>query len=115
MHSARKRAALLATILLSLAGIPPTAGFFAKFYIFVALIEQQHIALAVIAVMFSAVAAFIYLRIVMLMYMRPPTGEFAVQLKLPPQLALGITSVAVVVIGLFPSWFLTLAQIAIPQ
>jgi NADH-quinone oxidoreductase subunit N len=108
-------AMLMLIYLFSLAGIPPTAGFFAKFYIFVALIEQQHIALAVIAVMFSAVAAFIYIRIVMLMYMRPPTGEFAIRLKLPPQLALGITSVAVIVIGLFPSWFLTLAQIAILQ
>ena len=106
---------LMLIYLFSLAGIPPTAGFFAKFYIFVALIEQQHIALAVLAVMFTAVAAFIYIRIVMLMYMRPPTGEFAIQLKLAPQLALGITSVAVIVIGLFPSWFLTRSQIAILQ
>ena len=105
-------AMLTLILLLSLAGIPPTAGFFAKFYIFVALIEQAHIALAIMAVLFSAVAAFFYIRIVMLMYMRQPLGEFNIQLNFPLKVALTTTGIAVIVIGLFPAWFLTLAQMA---
>ena len=93
--------ALLTLIfLLSLAGIPPTARFFAKFYIFVALIEQGHFALAITAVLFSAVATFFYIRIVMLMYMRQPLGEFSIQLNFPLRVALTTTGIAVIGIGL---------------
>ena len=58
-----------------LAGRQPTAGFFAKFYVLVALVERGFVGLAVIAVL-SAVAAYFYLRIVAVLYMREPTGAF---------------------------------------
>jgi len=61
--------------LFSLTGIPPTAGFMAKLYIIVALIDEGYIFLAVAGVLFSAIAAVFYLRIVMLMYMRKPDKE----------------------------------------
>jgi NADH-quinone oxidoreductase subunit N len=108
-------ALLMLIFLFSLAGIPPTAGFFAKFYIFVALIEQEFVSLAVIAVLFSVVSAFFYIRIVMLMYMRPPAESFGIQMTVPLQIVLGVTGVAVVVIGIVPAWFLGLAQAAIFQ
>lgn len=70
---------LLAFVMLifffSLAGIPPTGGFIAKFYIFMALINKGMIGLAVVAVLMSAVAAYYYIRIIMLMYMKEPEGE----------------------------------------
>lgn len=105
-------ALLMLIFLFSLAGIPPTAGFFAKFYIFVALIEQGYFALAVIAILFSAVAAFFYIRIIMLMYMHKPEQTFDIHLPLPMRVALGTTGIMVIYMGIFPEWFLSLAQLA---
>ena len=70
--SHRGLALLMLLYLFSLAGIPPTAGFFAKFYVLVALVERGFVMLAVIAVLLSAVAAYFYIRIVMVIYMREP-------------------------------------------
>ena len=63
--------------LVSLAGIPPTAGFIGKFYIFMAAVNGGMTWLAVVAVIFAAISAFYYLRIVMVMYMREPEGTAA--------------------------------------
>jgi NADH-quinone oxidoreductase subunit N len=69
-------AMLLAAILFSLAGIPPLAGFFAKYYVFIAAIEAELYALAVIGVITSVVGAFYYLRIVKIMYFDDPAEKF---------------------------------------
>jgi NADH-quinone oxidoreductase subunit N len=69
-------AMLLAAILFSLAGIPPLAGFFAKYYVFVAAIEAKLYALAVIGVVTSVIGAFYYLRIVKIMYFDDPAEKF---------------------------------------
>jgi len=106
----RGLALLMLIFLFSLAGIPPTAGFFAKFYILVALIEQGYVALAVIAVLLSAVAAYFYIRIVMLMYMREPTRSFDLALTPSLRLVLAIAGLGTVGIGVLPSWFLDMAQ-----
>ena len=108
--SHRGLALLMLIFLFSLASIPPTAGFFAKFYILVALVEQGYVGLAVIAVLLSAVAAFFYIRIVMLMYMKEEARPFDLALTPSLRLALTITVVGTVGIGLLPSWFLDLAQ-----
>ena len=108
--SHRGLALLMLIFLFSLASIPPTAGFFAKFYILVALVEQGYVGLAVIAVLLSAVAAFFYIRIVMLMYMKEEARPFKLALTPSLRLAIGITGAGTVGIGLFPSWFLDLAQ-----
>ena len=65
---------LFAMILFSLAGLPPLAGFFAKFYVFVAAVQSGLAWLAVVGVLASAVAAFYYLRIVKIMYFDEPVG-----------------------------------------
>ncbi|MCW5696651.1 MAG: NADH-quinone oxidoreductase subunit NuoN [Bauldia sp.] len=67
---------ILAMLLFSLAGIPPLAGFFAKFYVFRAAIEADLFVLAVIGVLASVVGAFYYLRIIKLMYFDEPAGGF---------------------------------------
>ncbi len=103
-------AAVMLIFMFSLAGVPPTAGFFGKFYVFMALVHHGLIALAVIAVLFSAVAAFFYIRIIMLMYMREPSGEFHPSRALSLRVALAVTGLLTLGIGLFPSWFLELAQ-----
>jgi NADH-quinone oxidoreductase subunit N len=67
---------LFAAILFSLAGIPPLAGFFAKYYVFLAAMEAELYALAVIGMISTVVGAFYYLRIVKLMYFDEPLGVF---------------------------------------
>jgi len=96
--------------LFSLAGIPPTGGFFAKFYVLVALIEAGHVTLAVIAVLLSAVAAWFYIRIIMLMYVKAPIGPLNIQITLPMKLVLGVTFLGTLLTGILPSWFLDFAR-----
>jgi NADH-quinone oxidoreductase subunit N len=67
---------IFAMLMFSLAGIPPLAGFFAKFYVFLAAIEAQLYMLSVIGVLSSVVGAYYYLRIVKLMYFDEPAGNF---------------------------------------
>lgn len=108
--SHRGLALLMLLYLFSLAGIPPTAGFFAKFYVLVALIERGFVTLAVIAVLLSAVAAYFYIRIVMVIYMREPERAFDPALTPSVRATLALTAAGTILIGLFPAWFLRLAQ-----
>ena len=71
-----------------------------------ALVQEGYVALAVIAVLLSAVAAFFYIRIVMLMYMSPPTRRFDLALTPSLRLALIVAGVGTIGIGLAPGWFL---------
>ena len=66
----------LAMLMFSLAGVPPLAGFFAKYYVFAAAIEAGLYGLAVIGVLASAVAAYYYLRVVKVMYFDEPAPAF---------------------------------------
>lgn len=70
-------AVVLTALMFSLAGIPPLAGFFAKYFVFVAAIEAKLYALAVIGVLSSVVGAYYYLRLVKVMWFDAPVGEFA--------------------------------------
>ncbi|MEK1890233.1 MAG: NADH-quinone oxidoreductase subunit N [Phyllobacterium sp.] len=105
-------ALLMLIYLFSLAGIPPTAGFFAKFYVLVALVERGFVILSVIAVLLSAVAAYFYIRIVMVIYMREPMRQFNPALTPLVRATLAFTAAATIGIGLFPALFLRLAQYA---
>ena len=94
--------------LLSLTGIPPTAGFFAKAYVILAAVEAGGplTVLAVIAVLNAAVAAFYYLRVVVYMYMRDPQGEPApVAHGALLGLGLAIAAFLTLAIGLYPEPF----------
>src|SRR5208283_724046 len=97
-------AALMLVFMFSLTGIPPTAGFVGKFNIFMAAIKAGYAWLVVIAVIFSAVSAYYYLRIVMNMYMKEATGEEPViHTSTSLGLALLISVVMVFAIGIIPS------------
>ena len=107
-------AATLALFLLSLVGIPPLAGFVAKFYLFGSAVRAGYLWLTVLAVLNSAVAAYYYLRVIVFMYMREPEGEgVAVASSLAGGLALSIALVGIVLIGLIPAPFADLAQAAV--
>lgn len=92
----------LAMMMFSLAGIPPLAGFFAKWYVFVAAIEAQLYVMAVLGVLASAVAAVYYLRIVKVMYFDEPSAAFDAA---SPMLRAVLTLAGVLVLGfwLYPS------------
>jgi NADH-quinone oxidoreductase subunit N len=97
---------LMALFMLSLTGIPPTAGFFGKAYVILAAVEAGPPVnyLAVIAVLNAAVAAFYYLRVIVYMYMRDPASEPTVSRHgALVWLGLSVTTVATIVLGLFPS------------
>jgi NADH-quinone oxidoreductase subunit N len=87
---------LLGTILFSLAGIPPLAGFFAKYYVFLAAIQSGLYALAVIGVVTSVVGAYYYLRIVKIMYFDEPAEGFE-PVPMELQTVLGISGVLMLV------------------
>lgn len=106
-------AALMLIFMFSLTGIPPTAGFIGKLYIFMSAINAGYTWLVVIAVIFSAISAYFYMRIVMYMYMREPKVTVTLSTSLPTDFALVITTVAVLVIGVFPSFLVGLARAAI--
>ncbi len=106
-------AALMLIFMFSLTGIPPTAGFMAKFYLFMSAINAGYTWIVIIAVIFSAISAYFYLRIVMYMYMKEP--KETVQLTTSPAigLALAITATAVLVIGVLPSTVVNFARVAV--
>jgi NADH-quinone oxidoreductase subunit N len=89
----------------SLAGIPPFGGFLAKFYVFFAVIHAGYAWLAVVGIIFAAIGAFYYLRIVMLMYMKDP--ESAVEFKSSSlgRLGLLLTAGMTVFLGVYPTPF----------
>ena len=107
-------AVALTVFLLSLIGIPPTAGFVGKFYLFGAAVRSGYIWLAVIGVLNSAVAAYYYLRIIVYMYMREPDGAPAVMVpSVAGSFAVVVALWGVVQLGVMPAPFLDLAQAAV--
>jgi NADH-quinone oxidoreductase subunit N len=104
----------LSLFLLSLIGIPPTAGFVGKFYLFAAAIQAGYLWLTVIAVLNSAVAAYYYLRLIVYMYMREPEGvPTAFAPSFAGGLALGIALWGVFQFGLMPAPLFDLARAAV--
>ena len=103
-------AATLTIFLLSLIGIPMTGGFFAKFYVFSAALQANLVGLTIIGVLNSAVGAYYYLRIIVMMYMREAREEVPAT-PVPPALgtALAISAAATLYLGLLPGRILEYA------
>ncbi|HZR29372.1 MAG TPA: NADH-quinone oxidoreductase subunit N [Terriglobales bacterium] len=103
-------AAMLSIFMLSLIGIPPTAGFFAKYYVFNAALHANLVGLAVIGLINSAVAAYYYLRLIVVMYMRDSKTEAPV-LPVPASLGVAVvlSAVATLYLGIWPQRILEYA------
>jgi len=101
---------IMFVLLFSLAGIPPTAGFFGKFYIFMGAVRAGLVWLAVIGMLNSAVSAYYYLRVIMIMYMSEPEGEAQILLSRPMTWGLAVSVLGVFALGLMPDTFLALAR-----
>ncbi|MGA2724396.1 MAG: NADH-quinone oxidoreductase subunit N [Bryobacteraceae bacterium] len=105
-------AAMLSIFLLSLIGVPLTGGFFGKFYIFKAALESHLVWLTVLGLLTSAVAAYYYLRILVMMYMREPCEAVENAEPLSPGLraALILPALGTLLLGIFPGWVLAFAE-----
>jgi NADH-quinone oxidoreductase subunit N len=103
-------AATLTVFLLSLIGIPMTSGFFAKFYVFSAALQANLVGLTIIGVLNSAVGAYYYLRIIVMMYMREARDETpAVPIPISLGAALAISVAATLYLGILPGRVLEFA------
>lgn len=98
-------AGLMFLFLLSLTGIPPTAGFAAKFAVISSAVGGGYIALAVLAVLCSVVSAFFYLRVAVLMYMMEPEESAPGRLPAAVSAALALAAVVTIIGGIFPDTF----------
>jgi NADH-quinone oxidoreductase subunit N len=107
-------AVCLSVFLFSLAGIPPTAGFFGKFYLFKTAIDHGLVVLVIVAVVNSMVSAYYYLRIMVYMYMadEPAKAEKA-RPSVAIAVAVGLCLLFVLAMGVFPSPYLDLATSSI--
>lgn len=96
--------------LLSLGGLPPFAGFAAKFYIFSAAIKEGYLILVVIAVLNSAISFYYYLKVVVYMYMKEPIGEFRISPSPITMFVIALAVIGVIELGIFPDPIISLAQ-----
>ena len=99
-------ATLMLLFLLSLAGIPPAAGFLGKYYIFLSLIESQHYGLASLGVLYSLFGLYYYLKIANSMLMRSPMETGRLPVSIGMRCAVGVTALATIVIGVYPEPFI---------
>lgn len=96
-------------LLLSLTGIPPTAGFIGKYYIFAAAVEKGMYHLAIAGILNSVISLFYYFRIGRAMFMEDSSGDITLDQSIYVKTALAFSIIAILIIGIFPS---ALTQIA---
>jgi NADH-quinone oxidoreductase subunit N len=103
--------ALTMTIfLLSLGGLPPLAGFVAKFYIFSAALKEGYLILVIIAVLNSAISLYYYLKVIVFMYMKEPVKPFNITLSPMTLLVIAISVFGTIQLGIYPDPIIFLAQ-----
>jgi len=98
----------MTVFLLSLGGMPPFAGFVAKFYIFSAAIEEGFVTLVIIAVLNSAISFYYYLKVVVFMYMKEPAGEFQISLTPMTLFVVVLGLIGTIQLGIFPDTIISL-------
>jgi NADH-quinone oxidoreductase subunit N len=106
---------LMLLLMFSMAGVPPTVGFYAKFSVLEAIVNTGHIELAVMAVLFSLIGAYYYLRIVKLMYFDAPESNEPIRLRADSCMLITFNGLAVLALGIMPGWLLTLCSAAVQR
>ncbi|HSQ80709.1 MAG TPA: NADH-quinone oxidoreductase subunit N, partial [Casimicrobiaceae bacterium] len=106
---------IMLLVMFSLAGLPPTVGFYAKFMVIEAAVNDGFVWLAVIAVMTSLVGAFYYLRIVKLMYFEDPVETLPIVVRGDTQLVLSVNGLLLLVLGILPQQLIVLCTVALAQ
>ncbi|MDD5058618.1 MAG: NADH-quinone oxidoreductase subunit NuoN [Sideroxydans sp.] len=106
---------MMLLLMFSMAGVPPTVGFYAKFSVLNAAIQTGHITLVIMAVMFSLVGAFYYLRIVKLMYFDAPESHEKIYIQPDSSLLISINGLAVLALGILPGTLMTVCAVSVQQ
>ncbi len=106
-------ALVMAVCMFSMAGIPPTAGFMGKFYLFSAAVKEGFIWLAIFAVINSAISVYYYLRVVVYMYFKEPSGEVFLGMSPTGSFALALASLGVLFMGVFPRFVFEFARASV--
>jgi NADH-quinone oxidoreductase subunit N len=96
--------------MLSLAGIPPTAGFIAKYFLFAAVVETGHMAVAIIAALNVAIGLYYYMRVVVAMFITEPGDRPAVSFSPGLVSVVVVTLLLTLLIGLYPEPFIDMAR-----
>jgi NADH-quinone oxidoreductase subunit N len=114
-HRKAGLAVVMALFMLSLAGVPPLAGFLGKLYVFSAAIQANLAWLAIVGVINSVISAYYYLRVVAVMYMgeEQPAELATAPVNLGLQVGVGVSAVAIVILGLYPAPILDLARLTV--
>ena len=104
---------LMGLFLVAMAGLPPTAGFIAKFYVFSAAIKEGYFLLAALGIMTSVIGAYYYLRVIYMMYMKDEVRDVVRgPIAAPTVIALVITAIGVLYLGILPQHLANIADIA---
>jgi NADH-quinone oxidoreductase subunit N len=106
-------AAMMLLLMFSMAGVPPTAGFFAKLLVLQAVVEVDMTWLAVVGVVFSIIGAFYYLRVIKLMYFDKPIHTEPLRAGLDAQVTMSVNGLAMLWFGLFPASLMSVCHMAL--
>jgi NADH-quinone oxidoreductase subunit N len=104
---------LMLLLMFSMAGVPPTVGFYAKLSVLQAVISAGFVWLAVVAVLFALVGAYYYLRLVKLMYFDAPTDAAPIAPRWDVQLVMSVNGLAILVLGVAPGQLMALCMYSI--
>jgi NADH-quinone oxidoreductase subunit N len=106
---------MMLLLMFSMAGVPPTVGFYAKFSVLNAAVQAGHIPLVIMAVLFSLIGAFYYLRIVKLMYFDAPESHERIYMQPDSSLLISINGLAVLMLGIFPGTLMSVCAVSVQQ
>ena len=106
-------AAIMLLLMFSMAGVPPVVGFYAKLSVLWAVVEAGYVWLAVVAVMFSLIGAFYYLRVVKLMYFDAPQDHSPIISDAPMRIVLSLNGLAVLGFGIFPGMLMAICAYSV--
>jgi len=106
---------LMLIVMFSMAGVPPTLGFYAKFSVLQAALEAGYLWLVVFAVLMAVIGAFYYLRVIKLMYFDEPTDHSPIVAPLDMRIVLGVNALALLVVGIMPQKLMELCIYAVTR
>ena len=106
---------IMLCLMFSMAGVPPFAGFWAKWYVLLELVNVDIVWLAAIAVFFSIIGAYYYLRVVRLMYFDKPDNLFAIKATRQMRMVITLNGMAVLFLGIFPGSLIEICNLALFQ
>ncbi|HXU92838.1 MAG TPA: NADH-quinone oxidoreductase subunit NuoN [Gallionella sp.] len=106
---------MMLLLMFSMAGVPPTVGFYAKFSVLNAVVQAGHLWLAVVAVLLSLIGAFYYLRIVKLMYFDAPESHEKLYIQPDSNLLISINGLAVLALGILPGTLMSVCAVSVQQ